>query len=62
MFTTPQLIFAVVFFICFVTATYFAYRKDKAIHQKEYKGSYKILIFFILFIITLFIIKIVAKH
>jgi hypothetical protein len=62
MFTTGQLIFAVLFFIGFVVAAYFAYGKDKALHQKEYKGSYKILIAFIAFIALLFVIKLTMKH
>ncbi|MGL2964209.1 hypothetical protein ACSVH2_10365 [Flavobacterium sp. RSB2_4_14] len=62
MFTTGQWIFAALFFIAFVIAMYFAYGKDKALHQKMYKGSYKILIGFIIFIALLFVIKIFLKH
>jgi hypothetical protein len=62
MFTTGQWIFAALFFITFVIAAYYAYGKDKALHQKVYKGSYKILIAFLLFITILFVIKIVTKH
>ncbi len=62
MFTKGQLIFAALFFVAFVILTYFAYGKDKAIHQKEYKGSYKILIGFLLFVALLFVIKILTKH
>lgn len=62
MFTKGQLIFAALFFVAFVTVAYFAYRKDKALHQKEYKGSYKILIGFLLFIALLFVIKVTLKH
>ncbi|MDI1318029.1 hypothetical protein [Flavobacterium sp.] len=62
MFTTGQWIFAALFFVAFVIATYFAYGKDKALHQKVYKGSYKILLGFILFIVLLFVIKITMKH
>ena len=62
MFTTGQWIFAALFFVAFVIATYIAYGKDKALHQKVYKGSYKILIAFLLFIAILFVIKIVSKH
>ena len=56
------LIFAALFFIAFVIAAYFAYGKDKALHNKEYKGSYKILLAFILFISMLFVIKVFMKH
>jgi cytochrome bd-type quinol oxidase subunit 1 len=62
MFTTGQWAFAAIFFVCFVIAAYFAYGKDKALHQKVYKGSYKILIAFLFFIVLLFVIKYVRKH
>lgn len=62
MFSTGQLIFAAIFFICFVIAMYIAYGKDKSLHQKFYKGSYKILIGFIIFILLLFVIKIFFKR
>ena len=62
MFTTGQWIFAALFFVAFIIATYFAYGKDKALHQKFYKGSYKILIGFVLFIVILFLIKITLKR
>jgi hypothetical protein len=62
MFTTGQWIFAALFFVAFIIATYYAYGKDKALHNKEYKGSYKILIAFILFIVMLFVIKLFMKH
>jgi hypothetical protein len=62
MFTTGQWTFATIFFICFVIAAYFAYGKDKVLHQRVYKGSYKILIAFLLFIALLFFIKVTMKH
>ncbi len=62
MFTTGQWTFAALFFVAFVIAAYFSYGKDKALHQKVYKGSYKILIGFLIFIALLFVIKIVTKH
>ena len=62
MFTTGQWIFAALFLLAFVIAAYYAYGKDKALHQKVYKGSYKILIGFIIFIIMLFVIKFTMKH
>ncbi|MBM6499756.1 MAG: hypothetical protein O9282_11720 [Flavobacterium sp.] len=62
MFTTGQWIFAALFFVAFVITMYFAYGKDKALHQKFYKGSYKILIGFVLFIVILFVIKITLKR
>ncbi len=62
MFSTGQLIFAALFFVAFVIASIYAYKGDKNLHQKFYKGSYKILIGFILFILLLFVIKIVFKR
>jgi hypothetical protein len=62
MFTTGQWTFAAIFFICFVIAAYIAYGKDKALHQRVYKGSYKILIAFLLFVALLFFIKVTMKH
>jgi cytochrome bd-type quinol oxidase subunit 1 len=62
MFTTGQWTFAALFFVAFVIVAYFAYGKDKALHQREYKGSYKVLIAFLLFIALLFVIKVVTKH
>ena len=62
MFSKGQLIFAVIFFISFVIAISYSYRKDIIVHRKIYKGSYKILIGFIVFILLLFVIKIFFKH
>jgi cytochrome bd-type quinol oxidase subunit 1 len=62
MFTTGQWTFAALFFVGFIIAMYFAYRKDKSLHQRVYKGSYKVLIAFLLFVVFLFIIKVTMKH
>lgn len=62
MFTTGQWIFAAIFFVAFVISVYFAYGKDKAVHQKAFKGSYKILIGFLLFIVLLFVLKVLLKR
>lgn len=62
MFTTGQWVFAALFFVAFVIAAYFSYGKDKALHNRVYKGSYKILIAFLLFIAMLFVIKVTMKH
>ncbi|MDI9258123.1 MULTISPECIES: hypothetical protein [Flavobacterium] len=62
MFTTGQWVFAALFFIAFVIAMYFAYGRDKSLHQKMYKGSYKILIGFFVFVGLLFVIKFYIKH
>jgi hypothetical protein len=62
MFSTGQLVFAALFFVSFVIIMVFSYRKDILIHQKFYKGSYKVLFAFILFIFMLFMIKIFMKR
>ena len=62
MFSTGQWIFGACFLVAFVIGISYAYKGDRDLHKKEYKGSYMVLIAFILFIISLFIIKIFFKH
>ena len=62
LFTSGQIKFAIFFVIIFVVAMIYAYRKDIQLHRQFYKGNYKILIGFILFIIMLFVIKKFLKH
>ncbi|AWG23481.1 hypothetical protein FFWV33_19060 [Flavobacterium faecale] len=62
MFSSGQLVFAVCFFVAFVIAAIYSYRKDLALHKVYYKGNYKVLLGFILFISLLFIIKIYFKR
>ena len=62
MFSTGQLIFGLLFFIAFVITMFFSYRKDARLHQFFYKGNYKILIGFLVFIGLLFVIKIFFKR
>ena len=62
MFSTGQLIFAIVFVIVFVAIMIFSYRKDRKLHQKNYKGSIWILVGFFVFILVLFGIKYVLKE
>ncbi len=50
MFTTGQWIFGILFFIAFVIAVAYQYRKDLKIHKTHYKGTIWILIAFIGFI------------
>jgi hypothetical protein len=57
MFSTGQWIFAAIFFIVFVVAIIYSYRKDIALHKKYYKGSLFVLVGFLLFIMLLFYIK-----
>ncbi|PAM94883.1 hypothetical protein B4N84_10560 [Flavobacterium sp. IR1] len=62
MFSQGQLIFALCFFVAFVIAMIIAYRKDLALHKIFYKGNYKVLIGFLLFIAILFVIKVFFKR
>ncbi|MGO4822003.1 MULTISPECIES: hypothetical protein [unclassified Flavobacterium] len=62
MFSQGQLLFAGCFFIAFVIAMIVAYRKDIKIHKEFYKGNYKILIGFLIFIGILFLIKVFFKR
>jgi hypothetical protein len=62
MFSQGQLVFALIFFISFIIAMVFAYKKDAVLHQLFYKGNYKILIGFGIFIVLLFLIKIFFKR
>lgn len=62
MFSQGQILFGVLFAIAFITAIVIAYRKDANLHKIFYKGNYKILLGFLLFIGLLFLIKIFLKH
>ncbi len=62
MFSQGQLFFAGCFSIAFIAAMIYAYRKDAKLHGLFYKGNYKILIAFFLFIVLLFFIKIFFKR
>lgn len=61
MFTTGQWTFAAFFVVVFVAALIYGYRKDLPLHKKYYKNSYLILICFLLFIVLLFVIKVLTK-
>lgn len=62
MFSQGQLVFAGLFFVAFVIAAIYSYRKDIKIHKEFYKGNYKILIGFVVFIGILFLIKVFFKR
>lgn len=59
MFTTGQLIFGILFFIAFVIAIAYQYRKDIKVRKTHYKGSIWILIAFIGFIAMIAVVKFV---
>jgi len=62
MFSQGQLIFAGLFLVCFIAAAIVMYRKDAQLHNRVYKGSYRVLIVFLLFIAALFAIKYIMKR
>ena len=62
MFSTGQIIFAILFAISFVIIIVYSYRKDFKLHQKNYKGVGWIGGFFIVFLAILFCIKFYLKQ
>lgn len=62
MFSTGQLVFASLFVIVFAIIIFLTYKRDKKLHNKNYKGVKWIGLFFITFVIILFIIKYVLKN
>jgi len=61
MFTTNQILFAIISFIVFVIAMVVLYKKDSAINNKYYKGSKWVLLGFIVFIALLIFLKVSLK-
>lgn len=58
MFTTGKIIFAVSFFVVFLLAMFWSYKKDSVINKIHFKGASKILIVtFLILIILLIIVK-----
>lgn len=61
MFTSGQLIFAIISIVGFIIIMIYSYRGDKKLHKKYYKGSIWILVGFILFIVFLVLMKTYLK-
>ncbi len=61
MFSTGQIAFVLFFVVAFIVAMIWSYRKDKALHLKQYKGSKWVLLGFIGFVLLLFVIKFALK-
>ncbi len=61
MFSTGQLGFAIFFVIAFIAIIIYSYRKDLPLHKKYYKGSYRVLLGFLVFIALLVAAKFVLK-
>ena len=61
MFSFGQLIFGICFFIVFVTIVIFSYSKDKKKQPLYFKGSYKVLIGFLIAFSLLVFIKFITQ-
>ncbi len=62
MFSTGQKYFAAFFVIAFIFTMIYVYRKDLKDLKLQYKGTYWILIGFLVFITSLFVIKFYLKE
>ncbi len=61
MFSTGQLIFAVLFAIAFIAVMIYTYRKDLKLHKQNYKGTLWVLLAFLAFIGFIVAIKVIFK-
>lgn len=61
MFSTNQLIFAICFLIAFSVFIVISYRKDRKLDKKYFKGTFWILVGFIVFVLLLLAIKTFLK-
>lgn len=57
MLSTGQIVFAICFIIAFVIIMIISYRKDKKLHRKQYKGTFWILLGFVVFVLILLAVK-----
>jgi len=62
MFSKGQIIFATLFVLVFIFAMVLSYKKDKKLHDKNYKGAKWVGVAFIIFITILFVIKYLLKN
>ncbi|MDO6519831.1 hypothetical protein Q4603_17170 [Zobellia galactanivorans] len=62
MFSTGQIVFAALFAISFIIIIFLAYKKDKKLHAKNYKGVIWVGVLFITFIIILLFLKHFLKN
>ena len=61
MFSFGQLIFGICFFIVFVIVVIFSYKSDKKKQPQYFKGSYKVLIGFLIAFSLLVFIKFITQ-
>ncbi|TXK73555.1 hypothetical protein FT993_04370 [Mesonia sp. HuA40] len=57
MFTQGQIIFTLFFIVAFALLLLYSYRKDLKLHQKYYKRSWLVLLGFLVFLSSLWLIK-----
>lgn len=62
MFSEGQWWFAGFFVVAFVILMIYSYKGDKKLHKKQYKGSLKVLLGFVLFVVFLFALKVLLKE
>ena len=62
MFSFGQLIFGICFFIVFVMIVIFSYKADKKQQPQYFKGSYKILVGFLIAFSLLLLVKFITKQ
>jgi len=62
MYSTGQWIFAGFFVVAFVIIMIISYRRDKKLHKKHYRGSFWILIGFLVFVGLLLAAKFLLKE
>lgn len=61
MLSTGQIIFAICFFVAFVIIMVVSYRRDRKLHQKQYKGTIWILVGFVIFVLLLLAVKLYLR-
>ena len=62
MFSFGQLIFGICFFVVFVMIVIFSYKADKKQQPQYFKGSYKILVGFLIAFSLLLLVKFITKQ
>ena len=62
MFSTGQIIFAILFAVSFIVIIFLSYKKDRKLHSKNYKGVKWIAVIFVIFIAILFFLKYFLKN
>ena len=62
MFSSGQIVFAILFIIAFAIIMVLSYLKDKRLHQKNYRGVKWVGVSFVIFVILLFVLKVLLKN